>query len=214
MVFYTIGIIGSRGDVYQENLYYTKELYDKLVCYTRNLIKTLGYTRNSEIQLISGGCSFIDHIIITLYNEAKLTSDPYHSLIIYSPCRWNSIDMKFHSSSSDHHNYNNYIGEFLNKLHRNFSERLMRNTLVEINDIQKNNNVFFDSSSNSFQCRNYKIASSCKDVLIAFGWKESINEIFNSGTKITWNLCNQCRVKKYISINTIQDKDKDIFIVN
>jgi hypothetical protein len=211
MVYY-IAIIGTRGDVSKEKIVYTKHQYEKMLTLSEEYIQSLPYAY-SEICLLSGGCSFSDHIVITLFNKAKQEYTPFHSLIIFSPAKWDKIHKRYLLSS-------NRTAKELNSLHEEFSKRLLRNTLEEIDEIQKHPNVTFDASSYSYLQRNRKIAETCKDVLIAFGWKESIDKLLLSGTRKTWDLAKNTKLKKYFKIPEkevleymIEDEELDNFVL-
>lgn len=210
MVYY-IGIIGTRGDVPKEKIIYTKDQYEKIVTISEEYIQSLPYA-NSEICLVSGGCSFSDHIVITLFNKAKQEYIPFHSLIIFSPSKWDKVNKRYLISYSK-------TAKELNLLHDTFSKRLSRNTLAEIDEIQKDSTVMFDETSFTYLQRDKKIADKCQDVLIAFGWKESINKILFGGTKKTWDLAKNTKIKKYFKIPDkdieyiIEDENLDNFIL-
>ena len=136
-----IAIIGSRGDSKKHDTFvsYGRQIYDAMVFTTLEKIHSLGY-RNHEVDLISGGCSFSDHIAITLFSMGKYTlNDPFKSLTIYSPCKWDKRNCQFYESAS------NQCGKILNSLHREFSYRIND----RLTDTNRNSSDSSECSSNN-----------------------------------------------------------------
>ena len=124
-----IAIIGPRGNTTNRNIHsspYTIDTYNSMCSVVIDKIKSLGYS-NTEVDLISGGCSFSDHVAITCFNLFSTTSTPFKSLTIYSPCQWNYVSKCYLEKQNTIHQRDRYTKNscavLLNSLHREFSNQ-------------------------------------------------------------------------------------------
>lgn len=167
-----VGIIGSS-----QNESKTEETYAKAVQDVKKEIDSLNIPY-SEIELVSGGSSWADHIAITLFSLLKSEGI---KLTLYLPCEM--TEYAFTTKT--------YFGRELNLRHRAFSEACFQridngseHSLNELYSIIKeyNPNVKVIVDKKGFKSRNTLIA---KDVefLIAVSNTEKVS----GGTKDTWD---------------------------
>lgn len=175
-----IGIIGSCGKNGTIQKRINSHNYESMINKAKDNIKRLTSSQNNahdanQVTLISGGASLSDHIAVELFNE-----DFVGGLILHFPCTWDEINCKFEDNGCSDWRKNN--GKLTNDLHEQFSTRLRKNSLSEIQmAMDKGAQVFVGKN---YWDRNMNIAKEC-DALIAF----TFDKTMTPGTKYTWNAC-------------------------
>ena len=124
----------------------------------------------SDILLISGGAAWADHIAIRLFlNHQK------SKLNLFLPAKWDDINCEYDSKNLKY-------GKVSNFYHHKFSEKIKINSLKEIEQVIKHDNVQ-KIECNGFIARNLKVGET--DFLIAFSFDDEKPK--SGGTKITWD---------------------------
>lgn len=157
-----ISIIGSSGRKNE----LTGEMFYKALDRVKAYIDEMEIPK-SEITLRSGGSSGMDHIAVLLYKKGE-----YRSLILNFPC--NFVGSSFISTG---------CGSMLNKLHKDFSNLIGRDSLQDIRSSLFLRGVTWDSSPGFF-ARNDKVAE-C-DILISLTGDKG-DRPKSGGTKYTWD---------------------------
>lgn len=173
-----LAIIGSAS-----NNNWTKNSFDKMITICIDFIKQ---SNHKNICLVSGGAAWSDHLAIYLYLNKDILDIHVNSLELYLPCSFNK---KFFDNGKYHWAVN--PGKTANTYHSNFSKKINRDSLKDIENAI-NNGAIIDIS-NGFHIRNKKIANKANK-LIAFGE----NDEPTGGTKYTYDLTKCC--KKYFKI--------------
>ena len=162
-----ISIIGSAGrndDVEKLNLKVYLKMYHHLKEFIYSIMNEYRIKIN-EIELISGGSPWADHLAILFFFE-----NPQVKLTLHFPCVF--IDTRFER---------NRYGNILNELHQKFSEKCNMNSLWQIEKaIELGAQTYYHDG---FFRRNDLIAET--DFMIAFTF--GINQPKPGGTKDTWD---------------------------
>ena len=162
-----VGIIGSSG----RDVHISMELYIKAI----NKVEEILEQYEDDIELISGGSSFMDHIAIEIYNK-NLNK---YKLTLYLP------------SKIFNHKFNIYN---LNKYHYLFSKIINKNTIQEIENCNAKKII-----KNGFFARNNEIAKN-SNILIALTFGNN-NKPNTSGTLYTWKKCMNTKI--HINLNEL-----------
>ena len=101
-----IGTAGRNDDA--DKL--TDQHFKYMIKTSRDYIKTL----DDDVTLVSGGSAWADHVAIRLFKKDK------RDLILYLPYKFNN---------------NKYEDDYLNSLHRKFSQKCVIDSLNEIENI-------------------------------------------------------------------------------
>ncbi len=163
-----IGCAGRRSDAIRM----TFGLYNRMVDRCRQVIS--GLIEPGGVHLVSGGAAWSDHIAVTLF-----LSGEFAGLTLHLPCQLTAHG--FAETSSSHWAQN--PGRLANMLHRQFSEKLGRDTLRELNEARERGARI--EVHNGFHARNNKVAQS--PYLIAFSWGENGSPPRDGGTRYTWD---------------------------
>ena len=162
-----ISIIGSAGrneDADKLNLKVYLKMYHQLKEFIYSIMNA-NKIQLSDIELISGGSAWADHLAILFFFEHQEVK-----LILHLPCVF--IDTRFER---------NRYGNVLNELHQQFSQKCEINSLWQIEKaIELGAQVYFHDG---FFRRNDLIAKS--DFMIAFTF--GISQPKPGGTKDTWD---------------------------
>lgn len=144
----TFGIIGTAGRNTDNNKL-SSEVYDKMYKIAEEIIGP------KEVQLISGGAAWADHIAVRLFHYSPF----HHKLFLELPCKFTNGRYE----TVDYYDRMN-VGHISNHYHTQFSKRINRLTLLEIQEaIDTGAHV---SIGKGFFDRNFKVAKA--DKLIAF----------------------------------------------
>lgn len=164
-----ISIIGSAGrkeDADKLNLKKYLRMYHTLKEFVFSIMNEK-QLKASDIELVSGGSAWSDHLAILLFFEMYKEGI---KLRLHLPCLF--IDNEFES---------NTYGKTLNELHRQFSQKCEINSLLQIRQaIDLGAQVY---NHNGFFRRNDEIAET--DFMIAFTFGQ--NEPKPGGTADTWS---------------------------
>jgi len=166
IIKYTVSIIGLSHIT--ESSKTTIEVYGKMIndCFVQ--IKNNWNLNSTNVTLVSGGCSFSDHIAVLLYLTGK-----FKGLTLYLPCKF---DGKFLDTGQFHWSQN--PGRVLNKYHADFSREMGFDSLGDLTKaIEIGAKI---EVKNGFHARNSFVAKS--DYVIAFSEGEIIG-----GTLDTFN---------------------------
>src|SRR3989338_2489255 len=146
-----IGIVGTSG----KGQTLSAEDFDHMVNQTRKTIREQAQT-NAPVHLVSGGCSWADHVAVMLYLEKSA-----QNLTLHLPCTWTGTQFTDCGGS----NWAQNPGRTLNTYHARFSRVIGRNSLMEI---QEAINLGAEVTvSSGFHARNTLI--SAVPLLIALG---------------------------------------------
>ena len=148
-----------------------------------------------EMNLVSGGAAWADHVAVELVLRKIV---PYSKLTLYIPALFE--DMKF---------IGNADASTINYYHQLFSDKVGRNTLAELDFVRSQGSTFI-SGSDGFKGRNTLIAQSVSNsngslIAFTFGSNESLQTPWTArmvapyddakttglkpgGTAHTWNL--------------------------
>lgn len=160
VVRYKVAIIGVSdyigGDL---------EKFIQIVDSCSEQIKSWGLVKPG---LVSGGCSWADHIAVELFKTGK------YGLNLHFPC---SFTDKFEDNDKSHWAAN--PGKLLNKHHAKFSQLTGKDSLQELNLAIANGAVI--NTHGGFHARNTLVAKA--DYIIAV----TAADIITGGTLDTWN---------------------------
>lgn len=157
-VIRNVGIIGTAGrNTDFDRLTYTH--FENMVRMTLSVIGPIGLMSNN-IKLYSGGAAWADHVAVTLCNRGMTHPT---NLTIFSPTDFNEGGFIGHSPGAIK------TADTINYHHRRFSEKIKRDTFLDICDVTLGGATFVIGNGNFFE-RNLKIANSLfeEDLLIAF----------------------------------------------
>lgn len=167
----TVSIIGFSGKgFFLDEKYVAGDLFDRMKKECINQIDDWKLQKE-EIVLVSGGCSFADHVAVALYLEGG-----WKGLELYLPCDFDCFSSKF-KDSGDNKWYNN-PGKTLNSYHAKFSKMVCINSLDQLSTcIEKGATV---TVSKGFHARNTHVAKS--EYMIAI----TLTQTIMGGTSDTW----------------------------
>jgi hypothetical protein len=174
----TVSIIGTAGRL-ADGAKMSKELCVKMFKRARTVIADQFGLANSSVALVSGGAAWSDHLAVMLFLNELLT-DPYASLTLHLPCKWDSkVKAAVDNGKSD---WKLNPGRIMNNYHKVFSKRMDTFTLDEIETARLMGAVIKDDYD-GFHQRNSQVAAS--DYLIAFTWGDG-DTPKDGGTADTW----------------------------
>jgi hypothetical protein len=164
------------------------ELFLKMIEKTKHIIEKEFKLNPNEICLISGGAAWSDHIVVLLYLEKYVKN-----AVIFSPCEWDLKKKRFNDVKKHTHD----VGKIANLYHKQFSEKIKKNSLEQIHRaIEKG--MIFDTTTYGFKNRNTSVSKS--DYVIAFSWDE--NKPIRGGTADTWNK-SKTKMKFYTNLENL-----------
>jgi hypothetical protein len=176
-----VSIIGTCGRTNSDKL--SKELYEKMIDKTKDIIENDFKLNLKDIILISGGAAWSDHILIDLY-----LNDYVINAKIYLPCKW-ITDVGFNQNMT----YSKYdVGRIANYYHNLFGAKTNKKSLSEIQQCI-NKGIQIDTSNYGFKNRNSMVANS--EYIIAFTFDDVPK---SGGTFDTWN---KSKSKYKINVN-------------
>lgn len=126
----------------------------------------------------------VDHVAVTLFLTGK-----YAGLSLHIPAGWNSISSKYNDDEAP--------GRVSNYHHRQFSEKIGRSSLEELEEARRKGAGFIPY--NGFSSRNTAVASSLH--LIAFTWSQG-QVPRKGGTMDTWNKAVDA-TRKHVFLGTL-----------
>lgn len=169
-----VSVIGCAGKQ-EEGKKMHACLFENMVQRARELLAELEVTPD-RIRLVSGGAAWADHVAVALY----LTGS-YGGLVLHMPCEWDESKQRFLTNS--HFHWSKNPGKLANMLHEQFSKRLHRNSLAEIEQARVSGVELI--TYQGFHQRNDVVARSSH--LLAFTWSEEDSPPEKGGTRYTWN---------------------------
>jgi len=204
----TVGIVGTAGRL-DDTEKMSKELFESMVERAAQIIEHEFHLDWKDIDLVSGGAAWSDHIAVVLY----LRKHP-KSCKLFVPAAWNNknpADPHYQEGTVDVYGID--AGKNMNMYHRQFSAKIGYDSMEEIEMARKSNggasgdgetggvNFAIDSSHRSFGGRNSAIATAY-EFLIAFSWGDGA-EPKEGGTLDTWNKCKSGR-KVHVRVASLQ----------
>jgi hypothetical protein len=163
-----IGIIGTAGRK-EDAAKMNKALYMKMCNHVIRYLNRL-QLKPKEVELISGGAAWSDHVAVSLYLHKQASQ-----LTLHLPCNY-ELSRGFIGKGN--------TAETAKYYHRVFSEKMGGPTMLGIDKaIDQCARI---TTSDSFLKRNLKIAKD-SELLIAFTWGEGNQPKEKSGTLHTWN---------------------------
>jgi 1-aminocyclopropane-1-carboxylate deaminase/D-cysteine desulfhydrase-like pyridoxal-dependent ACC family enzyme len=185
-----IAVIGSAGrndDILELN----HHLFENMRIKLKSIIEKDLKMSPSDVTLVSGGAAWVDHIAVVEYLSGK-----YGGLELHFPCKF--IDGKYEDNGA--YNWQNNPGKSANLYHKHFSTKIKHNSLEDIQNVIKDNNVNIYDHYNGFHERNKAVGK--VDVLIAFTFS-STNKPKPGGTLHTWN-CSNASKKIHVSLSSLK----------
>ena len=175
-----IAVIGTAG---RQGVKLTLDDYNKM--YERLKEYLLQFNKN-EIELISGGAAWSDHLAVRAYLDRKVTK-----LTLYLPCEWDCEKNRYYEVIND--------GKMSNIYHENFRKETGIDAPDQITQAILSG-ATIDESSMGCLNRNNKVANDC-DKMIAFTMSDT-NTPPKGGTQYTWNRA-KTTDKLHISIGSL-----------
>lgn len=163
----TVAIIGTAGrnGTHQQ---LSRNIFTNMVDTAKRIIKEEFKLDPSQVQLVSGGAAWSDHVAVWIY----LDCPEFTQLKLCLPCKWDANEKQFDATSK--------WGESSNSHHRMFSSESMK----EIDSaIQQGATV---QVYDGFFKRNNVVAKS--EYMIAFGIEPG-DQPPPGGTHYTWSRC-------------------------
>lgn len=194
----SVSVIGTaKGD-------FTKNMFDKMVNKTVDIIENIFNLNMNDVELVSGGAAWSDHCAVSLFLQNRDGHSGLNqrfrcqSLSLFFPCEWDFEKVKFVDSGIN--DWKTNPGGLANYYHKLFTEKRgldkQKNSLKEIDEAIKKGATY--EVHMGFHNRNLKVAKS--DYLIAFSWSNEDHPL-EGGTKHTWD---NCKNKKYhVSLSTL-----------
>jgi len=182
-----IGIIGTAGRK-EDGDKMSKELYSKMFHHAANYLNKLEL-KPEDIQLVSGGAAWADHVVVSLY-----LADVADNLTLHLPAPFgHNLAMEYSFGIAPDASVANYY-------HQRFSGKLGGSTLNGIaRAIDKGASI---TVSDGLFARNLKVAQD-SELLIAYTWGNGDAPKEKSGTRHTWDI-SQAKVKVHISLGILQ----------
>lgn len=179
-----IGTSGRSADPRSPEL--NLELYFKMFSRAEQLLNTLP---EKQIQLISGGAAWADHLAVSLFLTGR-----YGGLKLYCPAPFENGQFK----DTGVVDWIRNPGGTLNYYHRLFSQKVGVSTLSQIGEAVSRGAVI-DFSCSSFHQRNGEVAKS--EIVLAFTWGK--DEPKSGGTGDTWKKIPTTSSKFHVSLDSI-----------
>jgi hypothetical protein len=178
-----IGVIGTAGRG-EDKSKMSRKLYMRMCNYVIHYINKL-QLKPKEIQLVSGGAAWADHVAVSLRLAKKA-----NQLLLHLPSQIKLEPAAFYGCCDA--NTANYY-------HQQFSKVMGGNTLDGIaRAIKEGAKV---QVTEGFKPRNLQVAAD-SDILIAFTWGESKDKPKDGGTSHTWNN-SKAKVKIHVPLKEL-----------
>ena len=175
-----IAVIGSAG---RQKVKLTFDQYNKMYNWLK---KYLSLYKKDEIELISGGAAWSDHLSVRAYLDGFVGK-----LSLYLPCKWDF--------EKDQYMEKNNEGIMSNLYHKNFYKETGIKSCEELTLCMLSGATIDDASNGYFE-RNRKVAKEC-DKLIAFTMSSSEYPA-KGGTLYTWT-CAANKERIHVSIGSL-----------
>lgn len=176
----TIAIIGPSGRYDTEFL--TANVYQKMIAKTKKIITEKLKMNPNDVELISGGAAWSDHVAVKLFVDKFVTD-----VTLCITAKWDSTNKKYIESSGKYD-----CGRISNFYHAKFTDVVGYSTLEELDTaITEGINIKYFPG---FKNRNNEIANA--KYLIAFSFDDTAPS--QGGTLHTWTAS---KSKTKININ-------------
>jgi hypothetical protein len=187
----TVAIIGTAGRGADADSLLSRETFERMARRASEIILNEWKFDTSALTLVSGGSAWCDHVAVDLFlNDAKFQ---HSKLLLYLPCKFSK---KFIDEKSWHG-----CGSVLNELHQNFSAKLGRSSLADIQLASQKAGATIDATSCGFFARNIRVGR--VDRMIAFSAGAG-NRPTDGGTAHTWkNSSTPQAYKRHISLQSL-----------
>lgn len=186
-----VSIIGTAGRG-ATGKQLNKEIYNKMVLKSKQIIEKQFLLDPKKIELVSGGAAWSDHIAISLYLEGYVKK-----ATLYLPAEFDTVTEKYVFKNNQYD-----PGKISNYYHSLFSKKMGKNTLHEINlAIEKGITL---NVGKGFKNRNTQVAKS--EYMIAYTFGEG-NEPADGGTSDTW-LKSISDNKVHVSLKELEVEEK------
>lgn len=194
-----VAIIGTAGRK-EDAVKMTKAVFDGMVREARRVLHEEWKLEPGQVRLVSGGAAWADHVAVTLWLQQQTDADalPYAGLQLYLPTTFESNGQLSRATDNGSHDWRANPGQLMNYQHMQFSQKLGRNTLYEIEQARAFGATL--TTGNGFMARNKQVAA-LTDRVIAFTWGESTTQPKDGGTLHTWNACTRATVKLHIPLS-------------
>lgn len=182
-----IGTSGRKGEIVGFGRFH----YEWMIKECKKRLKKIAKLEKCAVRdltLVSGGSALSDHVAVDLFLESYV-----HSLILYVPCDWDCKNCKFMDTGG--RDWRSNPGGTLNFYHRAFSQRLTKESLLDISSALELGAEL--RVIPGFFPRNKAISKS--KYMIAFG-KSKTGAPTSSGTKYTWSMAPPETIKYYIAV--------------
>ena len=183
----TVSIIGSAGRK-DDGERMSAELFAVATNECAKLINGVWQLDWNELELVSGGAAWMDHIAVSLW-----MMDCGADLCLHLPCGWDNKNRKF--VDNDKPQFWANPGRTANKYHREFSKKMGFDTLDALDaaiTISRNHrsNVTVKRYS-GFKQRNKPVAESDYVIALTFGDGDKPKD---GGTSHTWGLAKGTKI--------------------
>ncbi len=201
----TVSIIGTAGRK-EDGPKMSAALFDRMCTAASRIIQDEWKLSPGMVQLVSGGAAWADHVAVKLYIGSVLGAVAHRNgdesmfagLTVHLPCAMNEIKSSaptaVDTGSSD---WKSNPGRLMNQLHREFTAKLGRNTMVDILAARAYGAKL--TVSNGFHARNAIVATS--KYVLAFTWGEG-DTPKDGGTKFTWDKA-KTLYKRHVPLKTL-----------
>jgi len=179
-----VSIVGTagRGTCIHE---LTKEIFDIMCITAINIIENDLHLTWDNVNLVSGGAAWSDHIAVSLYMLKDAAS-----LTLFLPCKWISKGTESKYFDDGSYDWRKNPGRTSNSYHKKFSAMIGRNSLHEI-EMSFKLGAKIDTTFAGFHNRNTEVAKS--DILLAFTFGKS-DKPDDGGTLDTWTKCKNHKI--------------------
>jgi len=175
----TVSIIGSARKIDIPIDVKAIDVYTAMCNVAYNIITKTFKLSIDEVQLVSGGAAWSDHIVVTLFNKYEFKSGT-----LYLPCKFIQLSNgRYQYEDTGEHNWRVNPGKVSNYYHSKFKQATGIDSLNEIGQLSNNSNFKLDTSSFGFHNRNTDVAKS--QYMIAFSMASGL-EPNDGGTLDTW----------------------------
>jgi hypothetical protein len=192
---FRIAIIGTAGRG-SSSAKMTSALFDAMVVKAKEYVETTCQFNWSNIDLVSGGAAWSDHVAVTLFNQHK---EQGTRLTLYLPCELNvKLGKPAQFADNGSSDWRKNPGRSANGYHRQFSTVTGKNSIQELADAREKDGAILDTSEFGFHKRNQQVAK--VDRMLAFTWNTGdVPE--PGGTYHTWVCCKS--QKTHVGLSTL-----------
>jgi hypothetical protein len=183
-----LAIIGTAGRK-DDGRKLSRAIYLKMYRYARNLILQGTFGNQQELELVSGGAAWADHIAVSLHKDPELKLP----LTLFFPADWDFTKQCY---------CGNQAASTANYYHEKFSRDVGVNTLTGLEQALLDKNVTYFVNLKGFLERNIQVAT-LADVVLAFTFgKGEVPK--DGGTRHTWDRC-EGKLRIHVPINQFID---------